>query len=149
MYGYLADAMVALHVGYCAFVVFGQLLIVLGAMFQWQWVRNPWFRGAHLLAIGIVVLEEAMGWRCPLTVWEEQLRTLAGQGLNSSDTFIGRLMRTILFGDWHPQVYTTIHVAFGAIVLQGFLMFPPRWFRLTPAIRNREDRSGTCDPACA
>ena len=51
MYGFLADAMVAAHVGYVAFVVFGQLAIVIGASPKREWARNPWFRGLHLLAV--------------------------------------------------------------------------------------------------
>ena len=41
---YLADGVVALHVSYVAFVVLGQLLILAGVVFRWQWVRNFWFR---------------------------------------------------------------------------------------------------------
>jgi Protein of Unknown function (DUF2784) len=125
MYGFLADALVATHVAYAAFIVIGQLLIILGSLFQWRWARNPWFRGLHLAAIGIVVFEEIIGLRCPLTVWEEQLRVLAGQTDMTSETFMGRMMRSILFGTWPSSVYTTIHIAFGVIVLQGFIMYPP------------------------
>ena len=125
MYGFLADALVVLHACYVAFIVLGQLLIILGSLFQWRWARNPWFRTLHLAAIGIVVVEEFIGMRCPLTVWEEQLRMLAGQTDMTSETFMGRMMRSILFGTWPASVYTTIHIAFGVIVLQGFVMYPP------------------------
>ena len=53
---YLADGLVALHVAYVAFIVLGQLLILAGLVFRWQWVRNFWFRLAHLVAIAIVGL---------------------------------------------------------------------------------------------
>src|SRR5215216_1255065 len=77
MYGFLADLMVAVHVGYVGYVVVGQLLIWLGWALGWKWVRNFWFRATHLLAIGIVAYEEVMGIRCPLSVWEEHFRELA------------------------------------------------------------------------
>ena len=129
MYGFLADAMVCLHVLYCGYVVLGQALIVVAAAFKWEWARNPWFRYTHLLAIGIVVLEEAMHWRCPLTVWEEQLRVLDGQAATVSESFIGRMARDILFQDLPQIFYTTVHVAMGVVVALGVVMFPPRWFR--------------------
>jgi hypothetical protein len=129
VHGILADAMVCFHVLYCGYVVIGQLLIVVAAPFRWQWARNPWFRYSHLLAIGYVVLEEVMGWRCPLTVWEEQLRELAGQEVHQAESFIGRIAHNTLFFA-QPQIFfTTVHVAMGVVVLQGAIMFPPRWFR--------------------
>lgn len=129
MYGFLADAMVFFHLLYCAYVVVGQVVVVVAAPFRWEWARNPWFRYSHLLAIAIVVVEEAMGWRCPLTVWEEQLRALAGQATQQSESFVGRLAHNTLFFDLPQVFFTTVHVAMGVVVAQGVLMFPPRWFR--------------------
>ena len=56
-YGYLADLVVAIHVGYIAYVLGRQALICLAAPLRWQWARNPWFRFTHLAAIGVVVYE--------------------------------------------------------------------------------------------
>lgn len=129
MYGFLADAMVVFHLLYCAYVVVGQVVVVVAAPFRWEWARNPWFRYSHLLTIAIVVVEEAMGWRCPLTVWEEQLRTLAGQSIAEGESFLGRIAHDALFyRDVPAMVFTVLHVAMGVVVAQGVLMFPPRWF---------------------
>jgi hypothetical protein len=129
MYGYLADALVFVHLLYCGYVVLGQVAIVIAAPFKWEWARNPWFRYSHLLAIAVVVLEVGMNWRCPLTVWEEQLRVLAGQDVNECHSFIGRIAHNTLFFDAPPIFFNTLHVAMGVVVAQGVLMFPPRWFR--------------------
>lgn len=126
-YGLLADLLVAIHVAYVAYVLLGQLAITLAAPFRWQWARNPWFRFTHLLAIGIVALEAVMKWRCPLTVWEEKLRAHAGQGFNSSDTFMGRLLHNLLFIDGMPeQFFTACYCGMLLLVLQGLIMYPPR-----------------------
>lgn len=131
MYGTLADAVVIAHVAYVGYVVFGQLAIIIAAPFRWAWARNPWFRFSHLAAIGYVAFEEFMHWRCPLTVWEEQLRTLAGgTAADLGETFMARLAHNLLFHDNLPAIFfTTVHVAFAALVLQGIIMYPPRWFR--------------------
>ena len=140
MYGVLADGMVLLHVLYVGFVVVGQLLVVLAAARRWEWGRNRWFRLAHLTAIGVVVVEAVMGWRCPLTVWEQQLRELAGQDFNSADTFLGRLLHHVLFIDRYftdgrpPEgFFTTLYLAVFVVVLQGLVMYPPRLFRMRNA----------------
>ncbi len=141
-YGIAADVVVGIHVAYCAYVVLGQLAIVVAAPFKRQWARNPWFRFSHLTAIAIVGYEELRGIRCPLTVWEEQLRALGGQAVNGSETFVGRIFHDILFLDNLPEVFfTTVHIAILVLIVQAFIMYPPRMFRLgrtqaevTPAV---------------
>ncbi|HEX4613674.1 MAG TPA: DUF2784 domain-containing protein [Urbifossiella sp.] len=135
MYGYLADFVVFVHVLYVGYVVLGQLAIIVAAPFRWEWARNPWFRFSHLAAIGVVAYEALNHIRCPLTVWEERLRELAGQGLSAGQSFIGRVFHDVLFWDGMPEVFfSTLHVAMFVLVVQGVVMFPPRLWR-RPAAR--------------
>jgi hypothetical protein len=130
-YGILADVIVGVHVAYVAYVVLGQLVIIVAAPLKWEWARNPWFRFSHLTAIGIVTYEAIRGLRCPLTVWEEQLRELCGQTFNGSETFMGRILHDIMFIENQPEVFfTTMYIAVLVLVVQGLVMFPPRWFRI-------------------
>ena len=126
-YATLADLLVAFHTAYVGFVVVGQLLIVMGLVCRWQWVRNPWFRVIHLLAIGFVAAEAACGVTCPLTLWERGLRDLAHQTVNSSA--IGWFFNSILFFNWPREYFTWIHIGFGALVLGTFVFGPPRFRR--------------------
>src|SRR5262245_3370261 len=140
-YGFLADLVVAIHLAYVGYVLLGQLAIVIAAPMRWQWARNPWFRFTHLLAIGIVVYEAIYNIRCPLSVWEEQLRMMGG-GSPIGETFMGRLLHSVLFIDNMPEVFfTTLYIAMLVVVVQGLVMYPPRFFRfgkkastLAPAI---------------
>ena len=126
-YAALADALVAFHTAYVGFVVVGQLLITVGLICRWQWVRNPWFRLIHLLSIAIVATEAACGVMCPLTLWERDLRALAGQTVNDSP--IGWFFNSILFFNWPREYFTWIHISFGTLVLGTFLLGPPRFRR--------------------
>jgi hypothetical protein len=136
-YGLLADVVVTIHLAYVAYVIVGQILIVIAAPFRWQWARNPWFRLTHLLAIGIVAYEAVMGIRCPLTVWEEQLRELAGQPFDSGQTFLGRLFHDLLFYEGLPDIFfSAIYISMFLIVLQGIIMYPPRMFRIRRTNQN-------------
>ncbi|HEY3788297.1 MAG TPA: DUF2784 domain-containing protein [Urbifossiella sp.] len=129
-YGYLADFVVFIHVLYVGYVVLGQLAITIAAPFRWQWARNPWFRFSHLLAIAIVAWEAINNIRCPITVWEEKLRALAGQDIGAGQSFVGRLFHDLLFYPDLPEIFfNTLHVAMFVVVVQGVLMYPPRWFR--------------------
>lgn len=124
-YGLLADAMVAIHVAYVGYVVVGQLLIWLGWPLGWKWIRNFWFRVTHLGAIAFVAFEEAIGMDCPLTIWENQLRDLAGETVRDG-TFMGRLFHDLLYLPLPPWAFTWLHVGFAALVLGTFVLCPPR-----------------------
>src|SRR5262245_4548707 len=124
-YGFLADLVVAFHVGYVAFVVLGLLLILVGVWRRWDWVRNFWFRALHLAAIGYVAYEEFADIVCPLTVWENRLRELAGRPVHEG-TFVGRLLHNLIFVDWPPWALTALHVGFAALVVATFVWAPPR-----------------------
>jgi Protein of Unknown function (DUF2784) len=126
MYGFLADLMVAIHVGYVGYVVVGQLLIWLGWAVGWKWVSNFWFRATHLLAIGVVVYEELMDIRCPLSVREEYFRERAGQP-TTGETFLGRLLHSLIFYDFQPWVFTTIYLTTLSVVVLTLILCPPRW----------------------
>ena len=125
-YAFLADVIVAIHVSYVAFVVIGQLAILVGLVRRWAWVRNCWFRLAHLIAIVIVGLEAAWGVTCPLTNWENRARSLAGQSIEQG-SFVGRLLHNLLFFDCPQRYFDWAHIVFAVIVVATFALAPPRW----------------------
>jgi Protein of Unknown function (DUF2784) len=124
-YRLLADLIVAVHFAYVTFVVAGQLLIWIGVLRGWRWVRNFWFRVAHLTAIVIVAIEAVCSIPCPLTVWEQSLRALGGTPTQGG-TFIGNLLHDLIFYQASEWVFTMIYVAFALMVLATFVLAPPR-----------------------
>jgi hypothetical protein len=120
-----ADVTVVLHFGYVAFVVLGLLLVLLGIACRWQWVRNLWFRIAHLAAILIVVGEAWLGITCPLTTLEQWLRHQAGQTGYRGD-FLATLVHDLLFYDAPGWVFTAAYTLFGLLVAATFVLAPPR-----------------------
>ena len=124
-YRMLADAVVVFHFAYVAFLVVGLLLVLIGIVRRWQWIRSRWFRYVHLTMIGIVVFEAWMGITCPLTTWENSFRRLAGEATYQGD-FIANAVHDLLFFDLPPVAFTVIYSAFGLLVLLTFLVAPPR-----------------------
>jgi hypothetical protein len=134
MYGFLADAIVAIHLVYVSSVIVGLLLILLGILFRWQWIRNPWFRLIHLAMILIVAFEAMIKFECPLTTWETQLRHAGGQVADDNISFVGRLLRSLLFyPEGSEDILTICYYAFAAVVLATFFVAPPRFRRRAPA----------------
>src|SRR5262245_24002861 len=132
-YGLLADFVVAIHVAYVSFVIFGLAFIWIGRWRKWRWVDNRWLRLSHLLAISFVAFEAVCGIECPLTAWERELRLSAGQSVDEA-TFMGRLLHNILFYDAPSWVFTVCYVVFALVVLGTLLLAPPRWRRDRPGV---------------
>jgi hypothetical protein len=91
-----ADAILVMHLLFVAFIVVGLLLIHLGKTRRWFWIRNPWFRLAHVAAIGVVTLQSWFGVLCPLTILEKALRLHACEAVYTG-SFISHLLETILY----------------------------------------------------
>ena len=120
----LADIIAIIHLGYVIFVILGFILIVVGIILKWRWIRNLWFRMIHLGAIVAVALEALVGINCPLTVLEFSLR----YGFAPSDrrvSFVGELIDSVLYYDAPAWVFTIIYVGFALLVAITFVMAPP------------------------
>jgi hypothetical protein len=145
-YRWLADLVVAIHVGFVGFVVLGQLAIWAGLLSGWNWVRNPWFRWVHLVMMTVVALEAVFGITCPLTRWESDLRLLAGQEVRG-DTFLGRALHHLIFVDLPSTVINALHVSFATLVVVTFVLAPPRRSRASTDVRAVGQVSEATDPA--
>ena len=122
-----ADALLLLHALFVLFVVVGLVLIVLGGVCHWPWVRNPWFRLAHLGAIVFVVLQSWAGRICPLTSWEMALRSRAGQEVYQG-SFVSYWVGRLLYYDAPLWVFALCYTAFAALVVACWWWVRPQPF---------------------
>ena len=122
----IADAVLLLHAGYVLFVVLGLPVILIGALCRWSWIRNFWFRLAHLLCMVVVGLEAVVGMTCPLTVLERHFRTLAGQDVYERE-FLAYWADRLLYVEWPSWAFDALHVAFSLVLIALFVLIPPRW----------------------
>ena len=125
-YRYLADAVLLVHFGVVAFVVGGLLIVVAGNLLRWPWVNNAWFRAAHVLAIGFVVVQAWLGKVCPLTALESWLRAKAGVA-TYRQSFIEYWVQRVLYYEAPSWVFASAYTAFGLMVLLAWWYFPPRF----------------------
>ena len=116
----LADVVLVVHFAFVCFVVGGFALIWIGAAAGWRWIRNFYFRAAHLAAIVFVAAEALLGVMCPLTVWEDALR-----GRTTDVGFIARWIRSAMYYELPPWVFTAAYLAFAAAVAATFWLVPP------------------------
>lgn len=124
LYRIAADLLLFMHALFVAFVVFGLLVVFVGKWCGWPWVRNPYFRIAHLAAIGIVVVQSWLGMICPLTIWEMALRERAGDAVYSG-SFIANWVGKLLYYQAPAWVFGVCYTLFAALVVVA-------WFRVRP-----------------
>jgi uncharacterized protein DUF2784 len=117
----LADLVLVTHLLFVAFVVGGLAIIWIGAVLKWTWIRNFWFRAAHLGAIGFVVAESLVGILCPLTVLEDALR----QGGRPESSFIQRWVGRLLYYDLPERIFTIVYLLFALLVVVTFIYIRP------------------------
>lgn len=139
-YRALADAVLVLHVGVVLFVVAGLVLTLVGGARHWQWVRNFWFRAAHLAAIAYVALQSWFDIVCPLTTLEQWLRIQAGQAAYEGD-FIGYWLGKLLFYQAPPWVFIAVYSLFGLLVAWS-------WFAVRPWTPCDRDGAGGLSGKC-
>ena len=120
-----ADAILLVHVMFVVFVVLGLFLIFSGKLFAWSWVHNFTFRCAHLIAIGIVVLQSWLGMACPLTVWEMSLRAKGGDSVYTG-AFIAHWLQTLLYYHAPEWVFVLLYTFFGTLVIASWYWVRPR-----------------------
>lgn len=120
----LSDLVVAVHLGYAAFVLVGLVLILLGAALQWRWIRHRAFRWVHLGCIALVAVEAAVGQTCPLTLLENWLLIVSGQA-GYGRSFFGHLLYELLYYDLAPWIFTVAYVGLALITALTLVFVPP------------------------
>ncbi len=124
----LADALLALHIGIVVFVVLGEALFLVGGRLGWSWVRRFALRVIHLVLMVVIALQAWLGALCPLTVWEQALRTHAGQAAYR-ESFIEHWLSRALYFDLPWPVFVAAYTAFAVLVLLTWRWVPPRHAR--------------------
>lgn len=133
----VADVILLLHVLFVIFVVLGLVLIFVGGALAWSWVRYPWFRLIHMIAIAVVVVQSWLHIICPLTTVEIDLRERAGDTVYSG-TFISHWLETLLYYQAPPWVFIACYTVFAALVVAAWFWVRPYRFR-NKAVDNETD----------
>ena len=119
-----ADLTALVHLGFVVFVVWLELLIVLGAILGWEWVREPVLRCCHFGLVAFVGVNDLLGNICFLTIWENRLREKAGQK-RSDKSFIGKVVHSLLMCELDERTLRRIRLTFAAIVTITFFAVWP------------------------
>lgn len=122
-----AIAVLVLHLAIVAFNVAGCVLIPVGAWRGWQWVREFWWRLAHLFSLAAVAVQAMLGRACFLTIWQGDLSSTA-----HVQPLIAGWMNALIYWPLPLWVFAVAYVAVFAYVIA-------LWIWVRPTMR-RSDR---------
>lgn len=137
VYSLLSDVILIAHFAFIAFVIGGQVCVLIGYFRKWVWVRNFTFRVCHILAIGAVVI---LAWAdniCPLTVLENTFREASGNP-SYSGTFVEHWLSKVIYYDAPQWIFALTYSIFGALVLLSW-----NWVRPTNRRMSKNAVEGT------
>lgn len=123
----LADVVLLVHVLFVAFVLFGLVLVLVGGWLRWRWVRDPWFRLSHLIAIVFVAIQTWLDMVCPLTTLEMAWRAGSG-GTVYAGSFIGHWLQELLYYQAPNWVFAVCYSVFALAVVTAWVWVRPRSF---------------------
>ncbi len=122
---FVADLILGIHALVVLFIIGGLVFILIGKASHWKWVRNPWFRIIHLIAIGVVVIQSWFGQICSLTTWEMHFRNLAGD-FTYRGSFIAYWIGKWLYLELPFWVFIMVYTVFGTLVVAAWFWVKPR-----------------------
>lgn len=119
---WLAEAVLAVHLGVIAFNLFGLIAIPLGGWLGWRWVRVRWWRWLHLASMAVVAVQAMAGRACFLTLVQARL---SGSG-GAPEPLIMGVVNRLIFWPLPLWVFAVLYVVLLAYVLALLKLVPPR-----------------------
>ena len=117
---FLADLILIMHFMVAAFVALGLLIIPVGTVLSWQWVRGRIFRTVHAGLMIYVAFEAVVGLICPLTIIEAYLR-----GTHAHESFIAHHVNRLLYWDLSLSSFLKLYIACAIWVIGLWVFCPP------------------------
>ena len=124
-----ANVVAVLHLVFVVFIVGEMIVILTPSARETRFVRDRSLRLLHVIAIYIVLVEEATGWSCPLNVLQWNLRSEA-IGSAKATVGLGGLLDFLLYRTVPPIALDIMYWSFGLLVIVWLFVAPPRWHRL-------------------
>jgi len=111
--GWLADVVLVAHFAFVIFVSVGGLLALL----------RPWWAALHVPCLLYGLGVELVGWTCPLTPLEQQLRLRAGEE-GYTGGFVQHYVGGVLYPDDWPAVRLWLGASLAAlnVAIYGYLI---------------------------
>jgi len=116
----LADIVLALHLLLAILIATGLFLIPVGHIRNWAWVRNRRLRITHTGLMFFVATEAVLGFTCPLTILEYQLRQQ-----EAPSHFIAEILGRLLYWNAPLEAFMLLYIVYAVWVIFLWKLAPP------------------------
>ena len=123
-YRILADAIMVIHLAWIIFMIWGFAQTIRG-FFHPKFFERWLFRTIHLSGILFVTTLEILGKYCPLTLWENTLRSHYNPETDYPGSFIIKQIEQMIYPDVSPLVVIIPTILIAAFTLAVFVLKPP------------------------
>lgn len=128
VYRVIADLLMVTHFAWIIFMIWGFVLTIRG-FFRPAFFDRWLFRTTHLSGILLVAVIESLGKYCPLTIWENSLRTHYDPSTDYPGSFIVGHIENIVYPNVGPLILTIPTIGLALMTLVVFVLRPPAKFR--------------------
>ncbi|HEX7324870.1 MAG TPA: DUF2784 family protein [Rhodanobacteraceae bacterium] len=119
-----ALAILLVHLTIIAFNIAGCVLVPIGAWRHWRWVREFWWRLAHLLSFAVVAGQALAGRACFLTIWQADLA-----GASRAPPLIATWINHVVYWPLPLWVFAVAYVVIFLYVIALWIWVRPVWGR--------------------
>ncbi len=120
----LAGLVLAVHFAVILFNLFGLVAIPVGGWRHWSFVRAPVWRYLHIISLGLVAVQAALGRACFLTIWQDALTG----GAPASEPLIARTVDALIYWPIPIWVFAVGYLLIFAYALALMWIVRPRRF---------------------
>ena len=99
--------------------------MLVGGARGWAWVRCFYLRLIHVLLMVFVTGQAWLGRLCPLTLWEQDLRRIAGEA-SYEESFIAHGLSRLLYWEAPWWVFVATYTGFAMLVLLAWRWVAPQ-----------------------
>lgn len=121
----IADITVLIHFALILFILYGFVLTVAGFWIKGFWERF-WFRTIHLAGILVVAGLAATNRYCPITIFENMMRSRHDPDTVYPGSFIVHYVERLVYPDVHPMMIVVPTIIIALYTLAMYVIIPPK-----------------------
>ena len=118
----LADLVLAVHAAIILFNIFGLVVVPIGGLRGWRFVRRFGWRALHLLSMLTVAAQALLGRACFLTLWQAAL----AETVSAPQPMIYTVVNRLIFWRLPLWMFTVFYLVLLIYTLILWRLVPPR-----------------------
>lgn len=122
---HLAQLVLTVHAFVALFVIFGMVVVPIGACRGWPFVRVLWWRALHAFVVLAIAAQKAAGATCFLSVWEFDLVDRAGAAA-AREPLAQTVLTDVMHWDLPLWFFTVLYIVILAYTVVLWWRVPPR-----------------------